>query len=671
MSIRFVTKRRQDRPILRTGYGAFIVWVVLALTPLCHAELQERDILMTLGMMEHASLSELPDGWNIVQQTTFDYTVGLDTTTRTQGGSSLRFSANNAPAGSIWNLRCSIRVGRNGLKTGDRLVMRAQVKTGALVNAVVRVGIAAVRVDGSTIVADEQRIETSHAGWQQYQMTITVPEGTDRVSAGIVLNIRSAGNGAATFWVDNITVTNGEMLEVPVRTPRNIRTFTLYAVHPDIYETARRYDIIMLHPLDWIYARPLKYYNPNVELYVYCNSVSTVSTVPGWMDPLDYQYVTTQRRDWLLTDLQGNPIPETGYPLNLLVDLGKSDLQQRWASRAVQIAQRCGFDGVFIDNVTYNYLSLAGVTCREYSNDEQFRQAQTRFLQTVVPVLRQHGLKVMMNFGYVWNKHPVYETWMRMADAILGESWVRVKDNNAIYFLHPATQLQHIDGLNVPHPVRCMVQGRATAEEEQTRRYLLACALLNANQHTAFHISPLTYKQTPDYLLDYELPIGQPLESYVLIVGDPSSGGVFRRRFSNGLVLVNMHPTQSFSAPIDADYVDVNGRQYRQGIVELPAQSALILVKPNSNLQITVTPVGNLSREPGDIVQFEVRIRNATSAPMNTLTVRVPVPAPLQFMVGSASDGGVYDESTRTATWFIPSIPASQTVTRTFRARVR
>lgn len=657
---------------LRSVWGFFsVIWVTLVLAPLCHAELQERDILMTLGMMEHASVSELPDGWDVVYQTAFDYTAGLDTTIRAQGNSSLKFSSSSAPAGSTWNLRCSVKVGRNGVKIGDRLVLRAQVKTGTLVNAVVRVGIAAVRTDGSTIIADEQRIEASNADWQQYQTSITVPEGTDRVSAGIVLSIRSSGTGSATFWVDNLTVTNGEMLEVPVKVQRNIRTYTLFAVHPDIYETARRYDIVMLHPLDWIYARPLKYYNPNIEVYVYCSSVATSSSIPGWMDPLDYQYVTTQHRDWLLTDSQGNPIPELGHPDNLLVDLGKADLQQRWASRAVQIAQRCGFDGVFIDSMTYNYLSLAGLTCQQYANDAAFRTAQTAFISSVVPVIRQAGLKVIQNFGYVWNRDPVYQTWMQYADAVLAENWVRVKSGGTLFFLHPSTQLQHIDSLNVPRPVRYMVQGRATAAEEQTRRYLLGCALLNANQYTCFHISPQSYKQTPDYLFDYELPIGQPAESYTLIAGDRSSGGVFRRRFSNGLVLVNMHPEQAFSVTIDTDYTDVNGRLYQQGTVNLLPQSALILVKPSVGLQITVTPVGGGSRQPGEVVQFEVRIRNATSTPMNTLAVRVPVPNTLQFVVGSASDGGVYDQTTRTVTWFIPALSASETVTRTFRASVR
>lgn len=667
------TEERHGQPNMsvRMRHILLFVWAVLLLSPWCHAGLEERDILMNLGMMEHASVNELPDGWAVVQQTAFTYTVSLDTAERVQGRSSLKFSTTGAPAGSSWNLRLVVKVGRNGVKIGDRLVMRAYVKTGTISNAVVRVGVVASRPDGSTIVADERRIETPGSAWQAYQMSITVPEGTDRVSAGIILNVRSGAAGSATFWVDNVTVTNGEMLEVPVNPKRNIRTFTLFAVHPDVYETARRYDIVMLSPLDWIYARPLKHYNPNIQVYVYCNSVSTVSTVPGWMDPLDYQYVTTERRDWLLTDPQGNPIPEKGYPNNLLVDLGKADLQQRWASRAVQLAQRCGFDGVFIDNVTYNYLSLAGITCREYSSDEEFRQAQTRFLNAVVPVLRQHGLKVMMNFGYPWNRHPIYVTWMQLADAVLAESWVRVKNRDALFFLHPVIQMQDIEALNIPHPVRCMVQGRASAEEEQTRRFLLGCALVNANQYTAFHISPLTYKQAPDYLRDYELPLGQPLESYVLIAGDRMSGAVLRRRFSNGLVLVNMNPTRSFSVPIDSDYVDVNGKQYQQGEVELLPRSALILTKPSSGLEVTLQPAGNPSPQPGDVVQIEVRIRNITSSPMNSLAVRVPVPPSMQFVIGSASDGGIYDESTRALTWFIPGLAAAETVLRTFRARVQ
>ncbi len=661
----------EGRMTRTVGYYALFVGLIWLATSTTHAELRERDILMTLGMMEYASTSNLPDGWDVVQETSFSYTVGLDTITRSQGKSSLKFSTINAPPGSTWNLRRSVKVGRNGLKIGDRLVMRAQAKTGALSNAVLRLSLAAVRTDGSTITADERRIETPNADWQQYQASLQVPEGTDRVSVGIVLNVRGSGSGDAVFWVDNVTLTNGEMLEIPIAVRRNIRTYTLFAVHPDIYETARRYDIVMLHPLDWIYARPLKHYNPNIEVYVYCSSVATSSSIPGWMDPLDYQYVTTIRRDWLLTDLQGNPIPELGYPQNLLVDLGKADLQQRWASRAVQLAQRCGFDGVFIDSMTYNYLSLAGLTCQQYANDAEFQSAQTSFISAVVPVIRQAGLKVIQNFGWVWNRDPIYQTWMQYADAVLAENWVRVKSGGTLFFLHPAIQLQHIDGLNVPRPVRYMVQGRATAAEEQTRRYLLGCALLNVNQYTCFHISPETYKQTPDYLLDYELPIGQPAESYTLIAGDRSSGGVFRRRFSNGLVLVNMHPSQTFTVPIDADYVDVTGKRYRQGTVDLSSRSALILVKPNNALQITVSPDTTSSPQPGDVVRFTVSITNTSSASLNMLAVRVPVPDSMQFVVGSASDGGIYDQTARTLTWFIPTLSASQTLTRTFHARVR
>jgi len=653
------------------GYCTLLVGVMLWLSTASLAELRERDILMTLGMMEYASVNNLPDGWSVVQQTIFAYTAGLDTTTHSQGRSSLKFSTSNAPPGSTWNLRCSVKVGRNGLKIGDRLTMRAQVKTGALLNAAVRVSLAAVRTDGSTITANEWRVETPNTDWQPCQISIVVPEGTDRVSAGIVFNVRGSGSGDATFWVDDITLTNGEMLEIPVTTRRNIRTYTLFAVHPDIYETARRYDMVMLHPLDWIYARPLKYYNPNVEVYVYCSSVATSSSIPGWMDPLDYEYVTTTRRDWLLTDLQGKPIPELGHPDNLLVDLGRADLQQRWASRVTQLAQRCGFDGVFIDSMTYNYLSLAGVTCQQYANDAAFQAAQTSFISTVAPILRQAGLKVVQNFGYVWSRDLIYQTWMQDADAILAENWVRVKSGDTLFFLHPVIQLQHIDSLNVPRPVRYLVQGRATAAEEQTRRYLLGCALLNANQYTWFHISPQSYKQTPDYLLDYELPIGQPTETYVLIAGDRNSGGVFRRRFSNGLVLVNMHPSQTFSVPVDADYVDVTGKLYRQGTVDLSPQSALVLAKPNNSLQITVSPDTTLTPQPGDTVRFTVNITNTTSAPVNVLAVRVPIPASMQFVLGSASDGGIYDETTRTVTWFISTLPASQTVTRTFYARVQ
>jgi uncharacterized repeat protein (TIGR01451 family) len=648
------------------------------------ADLQERDILMTLGMMEHASMrgmsyaevhSDLPDGWQLFEGGHFTYQVGLDSTVRTQGKSSLKFTCSSAPPRSVWHIGCVIMIGRNGLKAGDRLRLRGQVRTGTMDNATLRVNLVATRPDHTIAAIVRHQITASNTEWQWIELTMeSVPEEANRVSVGFALNI-GATAGSATFWVDNVTLTNGEMLEVPVRVRRNVRTFAVFSLYPDVYEMARRYDVIVLHPLNWLQARPLKHYNPNVQVYVYFDSLSASTAHPDWADPLDYSYVMRMHPEWFLRDSQGNLVTLPGYPRSYLVDVGNADLQRRWLSRTVDRAQRFGFDGIYIDNIVHNIISGSGIKPVQYNSDSELQAAMTRFLDAVVPGIRQANLKVMANFGYVWNTAPIYQEWMRYFDGVLAENWVRVLSQGKTFFMYPPGQLDHINALDIPQPVMCVVQGRATSSEEKERRYLLACALLNVNQYTCFGTAPPGYPSPPDYLPDCELALGQPVERYTLLEGEHDGsgrflGGVFRRRFTNGLVLVNMHPSRSFTVPIDSDYVDVYGRAYRQGNVELASQTALILVRPHQGVRISV--VSHPSHpKPGDIVQHTVQVENPSAGDVEQVVVRVPVPLAMEFVMGSASDGGIYDATARTVIWYLWRLSPSQRVTRTFATRVR
>lgn len=47
-----------------------------------------------------------------------------------------------------------------------------------------------------------------------------------------------------------------------------MRTFTVFRMHPDVYETARRYDVVIVTGHSWRFARPLRYYNPNIVVHL-------------------------------------------------------------------------------------------------------------------------------------------------------------------------------------------------------------------------------------------------------------------------------------------------------------------------------------------------------------------------------------------------------------------
>lgn len=636
------------------------------------AGLEPRDIFATTGQMEFSSIPPLPDGWRLLEQSSnLDCRASLDTTTASQGRSSLKVYCPIAPQYTTWAIRNLILVGQNGLKVGDHLQLSADVKTGEMQNATVLLQIRCADAQGNTLSSAETAITASNSSWQTYRLQIDVPEGSAWVSVGIRVRF-GKGGGWCTFWVDNMLLNNGEQVERPVSARRVIRTFTYFRMHPDIYETARRFDIVTLHPVNWLAVRALRYYNPNIEVYAYFNGPATSSTLDGQWDALDYAFVNANHPEWFLTDSTGKRLTEKDYPQNYLVDIGNVELQRRWASRAIAIAKRFGFTGVYIDNMVRNYLSLQAVSPIQYPSEAAYQTAMGMFLQAVSAQIKQAGLKVLANFGYVWaDDDPPYNEWMHYVDGALAENWVRSYWGGSYRFYSSFDKyLRAVDVLTKHGNVAYLAQGRAVEAETLTQRFLLASALLNADAHTYFHTANAGYTENAHYLPDYELSLGTPIETYTLIAGDTASGGVLRRRWSQGLVLVNAHMTRSFTVPLDSQYIDANGTLYPAGVVELPPLSALILAKAGDKMQITVSMTPSTAK-PGDTVSVEVTAKNLSAETLQQVTLRLPIPKSLSYVAGSATQGGAFDAVSGTMTWTIPSLAPGALVTLSFRAVVR
>lgn len=645
-----------------------VIGMTLLHRPAVAAE-ELRDILITLGEMEHASIAPLPDGWDLLEQhPEMSWNVTLDSSTKTQGQRSLRVHCASAPPYTAWSIRRITLVGQNGLKAGDRLELSADIRTGDMQNATVMLRIRSADAQGNALSTAEQTVTAANSSWQTYRASLVVPEGAERVSILIRAEF-GRGGGWATFWVDNVRLTNGEKVQVPVVPRRVIRTFTYFRIHPDLYETARRFDIVVLHPVNWVLARPLRRYNPNIEVYAYFNSASTSSTLEGRWDPLDYHYVLNQRPQWFLVDSTGQRLTEKGYPQNYLVDIGDPELQQRWASRAIQIAQQYGFNGVYIDNMVRGLLSLQETMPTRYPDEGSYQSAQTSFLNRVSTQVKQAGLKVMANFGYAWREdEPPYNIWMQYVDAAMAENWVRGYWNDDYrLFTTFARYLWALDALQMHGTVKYLAQGRATENETEMQRFLLASALLNHDERTYFHTADARYQQDAHYLPDYEMVLGSPAERYTLVAGNTTTGGAFRRRFSQGLVLVNAHPTQPFRVNIDGQYIDANGTVYLPGDFELPPLRALILAKADSKLRISVHTSPS-SRAPGQRVPVTVVVENVSTEQLQQVHLRLPLSPQLVYVAGSASHGGNYDVQRRTISWVIERLLPRESLSLAFEA---
>lgn len=122
------------------------------------------------------------------------------------------------------------------------------------------------------------------------------------------------------------------------------------------------------------------------------------------------------------------------------------------------------------------------------------------------------------------------------------------------------------------------VNGGTTAERE----YGLAIYLLLKYPQMSFSMIPLRAASTPDYgvehwySVEYSTNIGYPLEQGVL------DQTVYRRKYSNGLVLINHLSTGAvtYNLPAGIEYTDNYGNEF-SGTIYLPVTTGKVLtVKP-------------------------------------------------------------------------------------------
>lgn len=83
------------------------------------------------------------------------------------------------------------------------------------------------------------------------------------------------------------------------------------------------------------------------------------------------------------------------------------------------------------------------------------------------------------------------------------------------------------------------------------RMYALASHLLVANEHSFFAYSGCS---CPTYFPEWDLPIGQPLESFSQIAEAHRPSGLYGRAYSEGLVLVNSSATLTHTEVLDRVY---------------------------------------------------------------------------------------------------------------------
>ena len=91
---------------------------------------------------------------------------------------------------------------------------------------------------------------------------------------------------------------------------------------------------------------------------------------------------------------------------------------------------------------------------------------------------------------------------------------------------------------------------------------------------------------------------------------------------------------------------------------------------PNLGVTKTSVPASGSIVKPGDQVVYTLSYANTGTAAASGVVATDPLPADLDYVAGSASNGGTYDAASRTITWQLGSLAAGVNGTVTFTGQV-
>jgi putative glycosyl hydrolase-like family 15 (GHL15) protein len=342
----------------------------------------------------------------------------------------------------------------------------------------------------------------------------------------------------------------------------------------DYSQTGARNKVLVLQSYQVPLMQRLKAANPNLKILIY-------KDLSGMVERDQWGGVSTgvatqdaaAHPEWFLQNTSGQRFTFRYYDWIWAADIGNAGYQHKWADNVLAEMGSKGWDGVFMDDTNpsmeYHY-DVARVA--KYPTDAAYQAATGSALATIGARFHAAGKLVVPNFGF-WKDYPaVIDGWLRHVDGGMNENFVKVGSSGAADTYDRASvwesQLQSIKDAEAQGKLYLGVSHSAN-DDSAAARYGYATMLLAGAGNASFALHG-------DYTNENWFPV------YDYAIGTPAAAetrdtsGVHRRKFSNGLVLVN--PTNA------AVSVQFGGAYTGSGLTNataatLPPHSSLILAK--------------------------------------------------------------------------------------------
>lgn len=329
----------------------------------------------------------------------------------------------------------------------------------------------------------------------------------------------------------------------------------------------------------WEHAklRAIKRRSPATKVLVYKDMASTrddATRADALPSGVGYRYANRHHPEWFLKDTSGRRVSWASYRHNWQMDVGSASYRSAWASNVAADVRRRGWDGVFVDGIsrTVQYpWYLDGRVLAKYPGPDDYERATTGFLGQVGPALKRRHVFVVGNINDA--PLPLWRQWVGYLSGTSKEWWTKAQRGRGAGFLTGDDWRFQTRLLQA-----AQARGKAfvaitysTPDDAAAMEYARASFLLfERGRRSAFAFS--TGCTSEPAAANWRASVGVPRGKAVAV------NGIWRRRFSRGLVVVNPSDGLTLTAALGGTYVRVDGS--RVTAAALPPHTGLVLRKP-------------------------------------------------------------------------------------------
>jgi len=338
-----------------------------------------------------------------------------------------------------------------------------------------------------------------------------------------------------------------------------------------------RFDYVVLHAWEHGRIAALRAANPQIKVLVYKEASAVVDymTHGGVDEPLlsagvGYGYAASSHPEWFLDDTLGRRIEWSDYPGVWQMDVGSASYQDTWLANVRGELERYGWDGVMLDDANPDPTwHLGGRTIAKYPTIPSYTAATRSFLARVCPGIVSAGFLALPNISSTTPE--IWRDWIRLCSGAMQEYWTKWGTADTLHF-GGSDWAARQRFLQITQEENRVFLGVTYAPHTDLRsmRYARASFLLDwdGSSRSAMVFEPTTPEAQDPYNREWTIDVGLPAGARY------SVGGVWRRNFTNGVVVVN--PTaETRTLDLGAAYTTAAGETVRA--LTLAAKTGLVL----------------------------------------------------------------------------------------------